>query len=98
MCFCNMKRHTLNEDYNKIISISYSAQSQGLIAFYMVHNNNDDDENNENDNDDDSSTKVNTVPILKQLAISTYKMHEKKTDIIQDKHNNNTLAHTNIER
>ena len=53
----------------------------------MVHNN--DDEDNENDNDNDSSTDVNIVHILKLLAISNYKMHEKKTDIAQDKHNNN---------
>ena len=53
----------------------------------MVHN--DDDEDNKNDNDDDSSTNVNIVPIPKLLAISTYKMHEKKTDLVQDKHNNN---------
>ena len=33
---------------------------------------------------------VNTVHILKLLAISTYKMHEKKTDVVLDKHNNNT--------
>ena len=58
----------------------------------MVHNNNDDadDEDNENDNGDERSTNVNIVPILKLLAISTYKMHEHKTDIVQDKHNNNT--------
>ena len=55
----------------------------------MVHNN-DDDEDNKNDNDDDSSTNVNTVPILKLLTRNTFKMHEKKTDIVQDKHNNNT--------
>mgnify|MGYP003439797432 CR=1 FL=1 len=54
----------------------------------MVHNN-DDDEDNQNDNDDDSSTNVNIVPILKLLAIST-KMHEKKTEIVEDKHKNNT--------
>ncbi len=55
---------------------------------YMVHNNNDDD--NKNDNNDYSSTNVNIVPILKLLVISTYKMYEKKIDIVQDKHNNNT--------
>ena len=53
----------------------------------MVHN---DDDDNKNDNDDDSSTNVNILSILKLLAISTYKMHDKKTDIVQDKHNNNT--------
>ena len=53
----------------------------------MVHN---DDDDNENNNDDDSSTNVNTVSILKLLTISTYRMHDKKTDIVQDKHNNNT--------
>ena len=58
----------------------------------MVHNDDDDDDDddNENNNDDDSSINVNTVPILKLLAISTYKVHEKKTYIIHDKHNNNT--------
>jgi len=61
----------------------------------VVHNNDDednenDDEDNENDNDNDSSTDVNIVHILKLLAISTYKMHEKKTDVVLDKHNNNT--------
>ena len=50
----------------------------------MVCYNVDNDEDNENDNDDDSSTNVNTVHILKLLAISTYKIHEKKTDIVQD--------------
>ena len=62
----------------------------------MVHNNDDGDD--ENNNADDSSTNINIVHIFKLLAISTYKMHEKKTDIRQDKHNNNILAHTNIER
>ena len=50
----------------------------------MVHNN--DDEDKKNDNDSDSSTNVNTVSILKLLAISTYKMYEKKTGIVQGKH------------
>jgi len=54
----------------------------------MVHNNDDGDD--ENNNADDSSTNINIVHIFKLLAISTYKMHEKKTDIVQDKHNNNT--------
>ena len=52
----------------------------------MVCHNDDD----ENDNDDHSGTNVNIVPILKLLAISIYNMHEKKTDTVQDKHNNNT--------
>ena len=38
---------------------------------------------NENNNDDDSSTNVIIVPILKLLAISTFQMHEKKTDIVK---------------
>ena len=42
---------------------------------YIVHNNNIDDEDNENDNDDYSSTNAIIVPILKKLAISTYKMN-----------------------
>ena len=46
--------------------------------------------NYENDNDDVSDTNVNTVPIPKLLVISSYKMLEKKLDIVQDKHNNNT--------
>ena len=57
------------------------------LSAYMVHN---DDEDNENVNDNDSSTNVNTVPILKLLAINTYKIHEKNTDIVEDKYNNNT--------
>ena len=54
----------------------------------QVHIN--DDEDNDNDTNDDSSTNINTVPILKLLATSTYKKREKKTDIVQDKHNKNT--------